>query len=305
MKKILVLFTFLLSLFLLVACGDINTPIEGADIKVYTRNTESGTRGAFFELLGLNDLASSNENLVRGYIEVTSNGDMINKIKNDQYGIGYISLSGLETSGLKGLNYNGIEATEANVLDGSYTLKRPFLYIRKADDLMTDEVEKALVHAFVAFMESKDGKEIIKNNDGIVEGLEDAPTWDSIKGDHALALAQGSPITINFGGSTSVEKIATALTTEFAVLAPRFKASHSHSGSGAAFSGTRQGGTLHFGFASRDFKTSEAVPQTENGRVAWDAVVVVVNTQNLWTNITTQAAIKIYTGDTKTWNILY
>ena len=52
---------------------------------------------------------------------------MINKIKNDQYGIGYISLSGLEVSGLKGLNYNGIEATEANVLDG-YTLKRPFLY---------------------------------------------------------------------------------------------------------------------------------------------------------------------------------
>ena len=44
---------------------------------------------------------------------------MVESIKNDEYGIGYISLSSLKDSGLKGLIYEGIAPTEENVLNGS------------------------------------------------------------------------------------------------------------------------------------------------------------------------------------------
>ena len=160
-----------------------------------------------FEIIGLKALAESNDGLVDGYIEASTNGDMMDSVKNDKNGIGYISLSGLSGSGLKGLEFNGVAATEANVLNDTYELKRPFMYIRKADADIGSEIEKQLVAAFLAFMDSKDGKEIIKNKDGIVGGIDTAPTWDSIKDQHAAALAEGDQVEIHFGGSTSVEKL--------------------------------------------------------------------------------------------------
>ena len=91
-------------------------------IKIYTRDTTSGTRDGFFTGIGLSSAKEDNTPLKKGYIEVDSNGDMISAIKNDKNGIGYISLSSLEDSGLKGLVYEGVEPTEANVLNSSYAL---------------------------------------------------------------------------------------------------------------------------------------------------------------------------------------
>ena len=299
MRKFLLSTMILLFGLVLIACDE-DTTNNDNPIKVYTRDTNSGTRGAFFEIIGLADLGGSNEGLAEGYVEVSSNGDMMSSVKNDANGIGYISLSGLATSGLKGLNFNGVEATEANVLNNTYSLKRPFMYVRKAEADITSDIEKQLVNAFLAYMNSKDGKEIIANNDGIVEGLDSAPEWDDIKADHAAALAEGDDVEIHFGGSTSVEKIGRALSESFATIAPRFKPMHAHSGSGAAYTGTRADGNLHLGFASRELKDTEKV-DGEFGQVAWDAVVIVVNNQNTLANITTEQIQAIFTGETKNW----
>lgn len=297
MKKIVVSLCALILSLTLISCNNSEDPI-----KVYTRDTSSGTRGAFFEILDLDILASSNEELAKGYVEVESNGNMMDSVKKDKNGIGYISLAGLANSGLKGLNFNGVKPTETNVSNGSYTLKRPFMYIRKAESDISSEIEKQLVNAFLAFMDSKDGKEIIKNNDGIVENLDAATTWDTIKGNHQEALNyDGNSVEIHFGGSTSVEKIAKALSAAFQTIAPKFKPMHAHSGSGAAFTGTRKDGALHIGFASRELKPNEIVDD-QNGRLAWDAVVMVVNNDNELINITTTQAQKVFTGEYKNWN---
>ncbi|MCI6156145.1 MAG: hypothetical protein MR674_05580, partial [Erysipelotrichaceae bacterium] len=84
-------------------------------ISIYTRDTTSGTRDGFFTGIGLSKAKEDNTPLKSGYIEVGSNGDMINSVKNDVNGIGYISLSSLGEAGVKGLVYEGVEPTEANV----------------------------------------------------------------------------------------------------------------------------------------------------------------------------------------------
>lgn len=298
MKKIITALFVLAAALFLVACG--NTEVKESPVKVYTRDTTSGTRGAFFEIVGLKDLAGTNEGLVEGFVEVASNGDMLSSVNNDKNGIGYVSLSSLTNSTLKALNYNGVEATEANVLANKYELKRPFMFIRKADEDIQTEDEKLLVNAFLSFMDTKEGKEIIYNNDGIVEGIDQAPTWDSIKANHADALKTGTDVEIHFGGSTSVEKIAKALSSAFDTIAPRFKPMHAHAGSGAAFTGTRNDGNLHIGFASRELKDTEKVTG-QFGQVAWDAVVLVVNKDNKTTNVTTKHVQDIFTGEVKNW----
>lgn len=298
MKKTFLSLITLVFVLVLIACGTTNG--NESEIKVYTRDTTSGTRGAFFEIIGLPELGSTNDGLVEGYVSVESNGQMMSSVNNDINGIGYISLSGLEGSGLKGLSFNGIEASEENVLSDEYALKRPFMFIRKNEDDITNDEEKALVAAFLAYMETKDGKEVIINNDGIAEGLDTAPTWDSIKADHPVVNETGAQVEIHFGGSTSVQKVAEALSEAFMTIAPTFKPVHNHTGSGAAFTGTRADGTLHIGFASRELKDTEKV-EGEYGMLAWDAVVIVVNKDNLLTNITTDEIQKIYTGAVINW----
>ncbi|HHW79297.1 MAG TPA: hypothetical protein GX742_00685, partial [Acholeplasmataceae bacterium] len=268
--------------------------------------TTSGTRGAFFEIVDLDDLAGSNEGLAQGFVEVESNGSMMNSVKNDEFGIGYISLSGLADSGLKGLAFNGVEATEANVLSDAYSLKRPFMYVRKAEENIENEDEKAFLNAFLAFMDSKEGKEVILNNSGIVAGVEDAPTWASLALDHPIVESTGDDVEIHFGGSTSVESIGRALSEAFSTIAPRFRPVHAHAGSGAAFSGTRENGNFHIGFASRNLNATElaGLNEGEFGRLAWDAVVIVVNNLNTLNNITTEEIQKVYTGVIVNWQNL-
>ena len=130
MKKI-IKFVSLLAIALLAIVGCSSKGFdETSEIKLYTRDTTSGTRDGFFTGIGLSEAKEDNSPLkVKGLGTVESNGDMINSIKNDKYGIGYISMSSLEDSGLKGLYYEGVEPTEDNVLNGAYTLTRNFNYI--------------------------------------------------------------------------------------------------------------------------------------------------------------------------------
>ena len=123
MKKIITLTGLLLvAVCGLVGCSNKEFNPE-SDIKLYTRDTTSGTRDGFFTGIGLSEAKEYNAPLkVEGLGTVESNGDMINSIKNDKYGIGYISMSSLEGSDLKGLYYEGVEPTEENVLNETYGL---------------------------------------------------------------------------------------------------------------------------------------------------------------------------------------
>lgn len=219
MKKILIILCFMV--FVLVGC---NTTVSDPDIKVYTRDTTSGTRDGFFMVIEFSEAIKDNSVLVEGYVEVVGNGDMINALKNDQYGIGYISLSSYETSGLKGLTYQSVSATIDNVNNGTYQLKRTFNYVIR--ETFDSEALEQLVLAFIAYMGTVEGKATILNSDGIVAIEATDPSWNDIKGDFLIVEEDNSGITIRFAGSTSVEKVARALSTDFSLKAGYFQTQH-------------------------------------------------------------------------------
>ncbi|MDY0276909.1 MAG: substrate-binding domain-containing protein [Acholeplasma sp.] len=301
MKKFLGIMLVLVVGLGLVGCGKDK---EDAAIKVYTRDTSSGTRDAFFTAIDFEDAIKDDTKLVSGALIADGNGDMITKVKNDENGIGYISLTSLASSGLKGLSFNGVTASEANVLNGTYGLKRPFNYIITSND--TTDADK-LAQAFNAYMKTKDAENIIKSKGGIVEANASAKTWDQIKADYPVTAKDNKAVTVRFGGSTSVESIAKELSKDFSKKAGNFVAEHNHTGSGAAFKSTQGAdkdgdNALHVGFASRGFKSNEAGKANTFGQLAWDAVVAVVNSKNTLTDVTSVQLRQVYSGEVTTWS---
>jgi len=315
MKKFIVTVSFIFVMLAVVGCSQGTTSATVAtfdstkNITVYTRDTTSGTREAFFKGIGFETAAGDNTVLVSSYVEVDGNGSMITSVTNDDFGIGYISLASLTDTSLTGLNYEGVVASKANVLNGTYGLQRPFNYMVRSDWTGMD-TEQQIVEAFVAYMSTVDGKATIINKHGILETSLSDPLWDDIKSNYSVCSLDNSSVTINFGGSTSVESIAKALSAEFSTKCGNFIAEHNHTGSGDAYlrvQGSESTGAnkLHIGFASRDFKSTEAAQEGTTGRICLDAVVVVVNANNpLITNITANQLKKIYAGESILWSDL-
>lgn len=306
-KKVVLVVCMLLGAWLLSGC-DAAEFDAASEIKVYTRDTTSGTRDGFFTGIELTSAIKDNSVLKMGYIEVAGNGDIINGVKNDVYGIGYISLSSLENSGLIGLSFEGAEPTEANVINGTYGLKRNFNYMVRTS--YQDARIEELAMAFVAYMQTVEGKATIQNNDGIIDIGASDPSWEDIKENYPVTAQDNSDLTVKLGGSNSVLKIAQALSNDFKVKAGNFVAEHNHTGSGDAFlraQGSEKDGPnqIHIGFASREFKTEETINQGTFGVICKDAIVVVVHPSNtVITNITKHELRMIYQGQKNTWNSL-
>lgn len=308
MKKILKLSSLLLVAFCgLVGCSN-NAFNPEAEIKLYTRDTTSGTRDGFFTGIGLSEAKEDNSFLkVEGLGTVESNGDMINSIKNDKYGIGYISMSSLEGSNLKGLIYEGVAPTEENVLNKSYTLTRNFNYIVRSN---YDNAEKEqIIEAFLAYLTTQEGKSTMQSEGGILDVKASDPTWDSIKGNYSIVTEDNSDITINFGGSTSVSKMAQALASEFSAICGNVNFSHNYHGSGDAYKKTQgddkdSTGYLDMAFASREFKLDSSEPAEDGtyGNLCIDAIVAVVNAENTCVAVSKDQLVKMYTGVYTKWN---
>ncbi|MFA6801450.1 MAG: substrate-binding domain-containing protein [Acholeplasmataceae bacterium] len=310
MKKVTFVFILLLTLTL-NACSNGGATDDGFDesskISVYTRDTSSGTRAGFMEKIGFEEAVADDSVLVDDFI-IAGNSEIIAAVENDKYAIGYVSLSTLDSSLFKGLNYEGVEPTEANVLSDDYLLARKFNYMLRDDysvygDL-ADEYE-ALSNAFVAYMGSSEGLATIKAAGGIVDVTSGTP-WATVKLNHPIVDQDNSALTVKFGGSDSVEKIAKALTADFAPKAGNFTPEHNHTGSSNAYKGLNGANSavndalsIMVGFASREFKDSE--PANTKGVVAVDAIVIIVNLNNPVTNMTASAIKSIYSGQVTTW----
>ena len=308
-KKTMTATVACLMTFSLAACGSSDegkTAGVSGDIKVYTRDSSSGTREAFEKGV---DFEGS---LTKNAIEVSSNDDMAAKVGADQNGIGYTSLStDFEKNGVSALQYEGVTASSESVLDGSYKLQRPFMYVtRAAGDYGSDDKEQ-LVQAFLDFMQnSTEGMAIVKKNGGEVDESKAKP-WDELSKKYEAVLGKdNSAITITTCGSTSVEKTVKASLEAFSPMAGNFKFTMNQSGSGDAVPrvlGKEKDGPNKgdIGFASRAFKEdgSEDISKAmESGQYCIDAVVAVVNKENTDVTSLTQAQLKsIFTGETLKW----
>lgn len=277
----------------------------------YTRDNTSGTREGFFEKIGFSE-AKTDDLAIPGAVQVSSNGDMLSSVEGDEYGIGYVSLASVG-SNLKALKFEGIDATEENVNNGTYKLIRNFNYITRTNEDMS-EAEQALVKGFLLYMNSQEGLAIIKSKDGIIaaDAISKAEKWSSIvekseNSDVKELCNSQTKTTIYFGGSTSVEKMSKALTEAFANVCKGFAANHNHTGSGDAYKRTQGSdknsqNKLHIGFLSRDLKSTEAAASNTSGKICVDGIAVIVNKVNTVDNLTAAQLKKIYSTDNIKWN---
>ena len=95
---------------------------RAGEIHVIAREEGSGTRSAF------EDLAMAGEPITPRAIVQDSNGAVRQLVSNDPRAIGFISL-GLVDDTVEALDLDGVSATWENVMNDSYTLYRPFLFI--------------------------------------------------------------------------------------------------------------------------------------------------------------------------------
>ena len=144
-------------------------PSYNHPISVVSRESGSGTRTCFQDVM--KGLGSAYE-LKSGYDTqsnsvISASTDAVKtSVKNNANAIGYMSLGSVDSS-VKKLQFNGIEATEANVINGSYKFSRPFLLLSNKTKTMS-----AAEKEFLKFALSKDGQEIIKKGGFI--SLDDA-----------------------------------------------------------------------------------------------------------------------------------
>ncbi|MGX8851541.1 substrate-binding domain-containing protein [Amedibacillus sp. YH-ame10] len=305
MKKTLMLGLACLMSVSLMACGSNDDSAQGVtgEIKVYTRDSSSGTREAFEKGVGFEGKLTKTAN------EVTSNDDMAAKVGSVKNGIGYTSLStDFEKNGVKPLKFEGVEASAETVLDGTYKLQRPFKYAtRAAGDFGSDDKEQ-LVKAFLDYLEnSSEGMAVVKKAGGEVD-LTKAVAWEELASKYPVLEKDNSGITITTGGSTSVDKTVKAALESFSPLAGNVKFTMNHSGSGDAVPrvlGKEKDGPnkADIGFASREFKAEEDVTGAMmSGQYCLDAVVAVVNKDNnSFDNMTKDQLMKIFTGEFAKW----
>jgi phosphate transport system substrate-binding protein len=106
------------------------------DIYVVSREDGSGTRGAFVELMGIEQKDDNGEkvDMTIDTAEVTSSTSvMITTVQGNEAGIGYISLGSYDPEKVKAITVDGVEATVENVKNGSYKVSRPFNIATKED----------------------------------------------------------------------------------------------------------------------------------------------------------------------------
>ena len=99
--------------------------LGGADapIAVIGRDAASGTRGAFEEIVGVEDQCVYTN-------EYESTGEVIGSVAGNPNAIGYASLSAVDES-VVAVEVNGVAPSEATVADGTYEIQRPFVMVTK------------------------------------------------------------------------------------------------------------------------------------------------------------------------------
>lgn len=122
--------------------------VGGADapIVVIGREAGSGTRGAFEEILKIEDACAYAN-------ELDSTGAVMAKVATTPGAIGYVSLDVVDDSVIA-LPLDGVEATAENIKAGNYFLSRPFVMATKGE--ISEQSE--LVQAWFDYVLGEEGQ---------------------------------------------------------------------------------------------------------------------------------------------------
>lgn len=119
------------------------------EIVVIGREAGSGTRDGFESITDTEDSC-----VVRQ--ELTSTGDVIATVSGNENAIGYASLSAVKDN-VKAVSVGGTAPSAETVLDGSYAIQRPFVFVTRSGEALSDSAQK-----FMDYCLSDEAKSIIE-----------------------------------------------------------------------------------------------------------------------------------------------
>lgn len=119
-------------------------------IVVIGRDSASGTRGAFEEILDI-------EGECKYAQEIESTGAVVAKVASIEGAIGYVSLDMIDDT-VKAMSLNGVAPSNETIADGSYTLARPFVMATMGEISQQSEAVKAVFD----FIASEDGQKVLE-----------------------------------------------------------------------------------------------------------------------------------------------
>ena len=290
MKKYLGIVVAAVMAISMVGCGNLDNgnTAEGFDssyeITVVSREDGSGTRGAFVELVGVEQKNENGEKVdytTEDAIIVNSTSSVMTTVSGDEYAIGYISLGSLDDT-VKALKVEGVEATEANIKSGDYVVARPFNIATKAE---VSEVTQD----FISFILSAEGQAIVSENKYI-----------SLDGVEAFAGTNPSG-KIVIAGSSSVSPLMEKLMEAYLAVNTNAEIELQTNDSTTGMNWAMEG-TCDIGMASRELKDSELEGGLVGTVIATDGIAVIVNQANIVDDITTEQIKNIYVGEVFTWD---
>ena len=122
---------------------------QSGDINVVVREEGSGTLDAFKETI------MNTSKIKKDAIIQNSPGSIKQSVMNDKNAIGFVALSHVDDS-IKSISIDGVKASRDSILDDSYKLKRPFLFL-------TNNNPSNETLNFIQWMHSNEAKEILES----------------------------------------------------------------------------------------------------------------------------------------------
>lgn len=126
-------------------------------ITVINREAGSGTRGAFEELMKLQEKSADGKTtkslITEKALIMDSTGALKTTVAGNEAAIGYISLGSMDNTVIAA-KVDGVEATDANVKAKIYKIFRPFLMLTKGE-------MKPPIKAYIDFIMSTEGQRLV------------------------------------------------------------------------------------------------------------------------------------------------
>ena len=253
-------------------------------ISLYSREDGSGTRGAFVELIGLEeeDASGNKVDMTSTSAAITnSTSVMMTSVASDPAAIGYISLGSLNDT-VKAVAIDGVEPTASHVKDGSYAIARPF-------NIVTTDNPSPEAADFISYIMSSDGQAVVEG-EGYVAVDDSASPYQ----------ASGVAGKIVVAGSSSVTPVMEKLAEAYQAVNPgatvEVQQSDSTTGVNMAVEGT-----CDIGMASRDLKDSETAAGAASTAIAQDGIAVIVSPGSSVDSLTTDQVRDIFAGTIANW----
>lgn len=259
--------------------------IEDEFITVISREDGSGTRGAFVELVGLEEETEDGgtKDMTTDDAIISNKTDVVlTNVSTDPHAIGYCSLGSVNDT-VKMLSIDGVTPSSETIKDGSYPIARPF-------NIVTSGELNELEQDFINFIYSAEGQAIVQENK-YVPVVDNAPAFESTMPEGKIVIA----------GSSSVAPVMEKLQEAYLEINPNATIELQITDSSAGVMAVQEG-TADIGMASRALKPEEIESGIEGQAIAMDGIVVIVNPLNPHNNMSMETLQAIYKGEITTWD---